>query len=62
MTGDESRKLSVGSRVCWAADQNDHGTVALIDWTGVTIKWDNGDTNHIQHNDMSEVTAVQRKV
>ncbi len=27
MTGDQSRRLSVGARVCWGEDKNDRGTI-----------------------------------
>ena len=42
MTGDQSRKLKVGDRVCWHGTATDKGTVSEVDWTGVTIKWDTG--------------------
>jgi hypothetical protein len=38
MTGDQSRLLKVGDRVCWQNDQADQGTVT--ERAGVTIKWD----------------------
>jgi len=41
MTGDQSRGLAVGDRVCWNADINDQGTVTEKNWAGVTIKWEN---------------------
>jgi hypothetical protein len=41
MTGEQSRQLSVGDRVCWNGDQNDHGTVTEKNWAGLTVKWDN---------------------
>jgi hypothetical protein len=41
MTGDQSRQLSVGDRVCWGAATTDLGTVTERNWGGITIKWDN---------------------
>jgi hypothetical protein len=58
MTGDQSRLLKVGDRVCWGATTTDLGTVIETDWAGVSIKWDNGRTTSIQHNDMARVERV----
>jgi hypothetical protein len=58
MTGDQSRKLHVGARVCWNDDKNDAGTVVGKDWAGVTIKWDNRDEQSILHNDMTAVRMI----
>jgi hypothetical protein len=41
MTGDQSRHLKVGDRVCWRDDKVDGGTVTERNWAGVTIEWDN---------------------
>jgi hypothetical protein len=61
MTGDQSRKLKVGDRVSWAGSLTDQGTVSAVDWTGVTIKWGNGHTNSVRHNDMAQVERVPLK-
>jgi hypothetical protein len=37
MTGDQSRTLNVGDRVCWKTDRYDQGTVTEKNWAGVTI-------------------------
>jgi hypothetical protein len=58
MTGDQSRLLKVGDRVCWNIDENDQGTVVGTSWSGVTIDWDDGHTTSIQHNDMAQVERV----
>jgi hypothetical protein len=58
MTGDQSRSLKVGERVTWARSATDLGTVVDTDWAGVSIKWDNGHTASIRHNDMGEVERV----
>jgi hypothetical protein len=61
MTGDHSRQLQVGDRVCWQNDQN-QGIVTEKDWAGVTIKWDNRSEQAILHNDMAQVERVPTKV
>lgn len=43
MTGEESRKLKAGDRVCWKGDAKNQGTVKSTSWSGVTIEWDDGD-------------------
>ena len=58
MTGDQSRTLSVGDRVCWRNDKNDQGTITETNWAGVTIKWDNRSEQAILHNDMAQVERV----
>jgi len=58
MTGDQSRKLKVGDRVQWDNSLTDRGTISAVDWRGVTIKWDDGRTNSIYHNDMAQVERV----
>jgi hypothetical protein len=58
MTGEESRKLKVGDRVCWKASITDLGTVVGTAWNGVTIDWEDGHTTSIQHNDMGQVERV----
>jgi hypothetical protein len=62
MTGDESRNLTVGSRVCWGVTITDLGTVAEKSWSGVTIEWDDGHSASIQHNDMAQIQRVPTKV
>jgi hypothetical protein len=62
MTGDQSRLLNVGDRVCWNADKNDQGTIIDKNWAGVTIRWDNRSQQAILHNDMAHVERVSAKV
>ena len=62
MTGDQSRLLKVGDRVCWKASATDLGTVVRTSWSGVTIDWDDEDTNTVGHNDMVQVDRVPLKV
>ena len=61
MTGEQSRLLNVGDRVCWEASATDLGTVVGTAWSGVTIDWDDGHTSSIQHNDMAQVEPVAGK-
>jgi hypothetical protein len=62
MTGDQSRALKVGDRVCWSTDKNDVGTITEKDWAGVIIKWDNRREQSILHNDMAQVDWVPVKL
>ena len=62
MTGEESRKLMVGARVCWANSLTDCGTVVGTSWHGVTIDWDDGHTTSVLHNDMARIDRVPNKL
>jgi len=55
MTGDKSRLLKVGDRVCWGAATTDLGTVLEKNWSGITVTWDNRGKQDILHNDMAQV-------
>ena len=55
MTGEQSRQLKVGDRVYWERSMNDLGNVVGVAWNGVTIRWDDGHTIPIQHNDMARL-------
>ena len=57
MTGEQSRKLKVGDRVNWDANQKDLGTITEVDWAGVLIKWDNREQQSILHNDMAMMSS-----
>jgi hypothetical protein len=61
MTGDQSRSLKVGDRVCWQNDRADQGTVIGTSWSEVTISWDDGEANSVSHNDMARVERVPVK-
>jgi hypothetical protein len=61
MTGDQSRTLGIGERVCWQASATDLGTVIGTTWSEVIIDWDDGHTTSIQHNDMAHVERGRRK-
>jgi hypothetical protein len=58
MTGDQSRLLKVGDRVCWENSARDSGTIEDVDWSGVKIIWDDGHTSSVLHNDMGAVSVV----
>jgi len=61
MTGDQSRLLKVGDRVCWGATRTDLGSVVATTWSEVTISWDDGKTSSVSHNDMKDVERVPVK-
>jgi hypothetical protein len=61
MTGDQSRQLSVGDRVCWGATTTDLGIVVEKNWAGITVKWENRSKQEILHNDMAQVGLVPFK-
>jgi hypothetical protein len=58
MTGEQSRFLDIGDRVCWQNDPADQGTVIEKNWSGVTIKWGSRGKQQILHNDMAQVERV----
>ncbi len=62
MTREQSKSLKVGKRVQWDNSLADRGTVIEVDWHGVTIKWDDGQTNTLFHNDMARVEQVPGRV
>jgi hypothetical protein len=61
MIGEQSRLLKVGDRVYWENSAADLGTVVGTSWSEVTIKWDDGETNSVNHNDMAQVERVLGK-
>jgi hypothetical protein len=62
MTGNKSRLLKAGDRVCWKASATDQGTVTETNWAGVTVKWDSRSVQAILHNDMAQVERALIKV
>ena len=62
MTGDQSRHLKIYDRVCWKNSTTDLGTVIATAWNGVTIAWEDGQTDSIQHNDMAQIEPVPAKI
>ena len=62
MTGDQSRELKIGDRVCWGFTTTDLGTVVGTSWSGVTVDWDDKHASSIQHNDIAQVERVPTKI
>lgn len=58
MTGENSRKLKVGDKVCWQEDKADKGIITETNWAGVTVKWENRSEQAILHNDMTQIDRV----
>ena len=58
VTPEQSRTLNIGQRVSWLGDEQDRGIVVERDWTGVSIKWDNGKTSFHHHNDMRDIVPI----
>jgi hypothetical protein len=54
MTGEQSRQLRAGDRVCWGTTTTDLGTVTATSWSEVTISWDDGEAITVSHNDIGE--------
>lgn len=47
MTGDQSRLLKVGDRVCRGTTTTDQGAVIATSWSEVTISWDDGEASSV---------------
>jgi hypothetical protein len=60
MTNEQSRKLSVGARVCFNGDQADIGSVTAVQARYVTIKWNDGHQSFTGHGEMKRVALVKR--
>jgi hypothetical protein len=58
MTGEQSRHLRAGDRICWQNNQADKGSVTETNWAGLTVKWDNRSEQAILHNDMGQIERV----
>jgi hypothetical protein len=61
MTGEQSRQLKVGAKVCWQNDQADQGTVTDKNWSGLIIKWNSRGEQTVLHNDMGSISVVSNK-
>jgi hypothetical protein len=55
MTPEQSKKLQVGTLVCFNGDQADRGKVTAITARYVTIKWNDGHQSFSGHRDMDRV-------
>jgi hypothetical protein len=59
MTPEQSKKLEVGTRVCFNGDPADSGKVTAIQATYITIKWDDGQHRSLTgHNEMKRVELI----
>jgi hypothetical protein len=61
MPPDQSRKLKVGTRVCFNGDQADRGTVTATQASYVTIKWEDGHQSYSGHGEMKRVDLLAAK-
>jgi hypothetical protein len=61
MTGEKSRQLKVGDRVCWGVTTTALGRVTGTSWSEVNIAWDDGEVSSVAHNDMAQVERVPNK-
>jgi hypothetical protein len=62
MTGEKSRLLKVGDRVCWGSSTTDLGAVIETSWSEVTISWDDGEASSVSHNDMAKIELVPGEI
>ena len=61
MTGEQSRLLKIGDRVCWENSATDRGTVTANNWSGIGVFWDDGHKSSSRHNDMTRVSYTLSK-
>ena len=61
MTGEQSRRLKVGDRVCHEGNHDAGGTVIAVHRSGVKIKikWATGLVSEIMHNDMGKIEIAK---
>ena len=50
--------MKAGHRVAWHDSATDQGTIIATDWSGVQIEWDNGMTQFLHHNNMTELSSA----
>ncbi|THD68439.1 MAG: hypothetical protein E7813_10445 [Bradyrhizobium sp.] len=60
MTPEQSKKLKVGTRVCFNGIQADGGKVMATNANYVTIKWDDGHESHSGHSGMQRVELAKQ--
>jgi hypothetical protein len=46
-----ARLLKIGDRVRWMPEPPDEGTVVTSDYTGVSVRWDNGQQSVLDFSD-----------
>src|SRR5262245_32443199 len=56
MRANEAKKLGDGERVMWGTDPNDLGTVIDNGYLAITVRWDNGQTGTIHHDDCGVIS------
>ncbi len=61
MTPKESKKLKVGTRVCFNGDRTDRGKVTAVESRYVKIKWADGHLSLTGHNGMARVELLAAK-
>jgi hypothetical protein len=61
MTGEQSKRLKVGNRVCFDGDPADGGNVTAIQTRYITIKWDDGHQSFAGHKEMKRVDLLATK-
>jgi hypothetical protein len=59
MTVTESKKLKMGTRVCWRDNVADGGKITETSWNSVTIAWDNHHVATVYHGDMRDVQRAK---
>jgi hypothetical protein len=60
VTPEQSRKLKLGTRVCFNGDQADLGTVTATESRYVTVKWDDGHRSFTGHKNMQRVELARK--
>jgi hypothetical protein len=55
MTGEQSKRLKVGARVCFNGEEADQGMVKATNRKYITIAWHDGHTSLQAHDDMRRV-------
>jgi hypothetical protein len=61
MTPEQSKKLKVGTRVCFNNDRADCGKVTAINARYVTIRWEDGHQSYSGHKGMQRVESLAMK-
>jgi hypothetical protein len=61
MTPDQSKRLKVGTRVCFNGEEADLGTVTANNAGYVTIKWEDGHQSFTGQEDMKRVEWLAAK-
>jgi hypothetical protein len=62
MTPEQSKDLTIGTRVCFNGVRSDGGTVTASQARYLTIKWDDGHESFTGHNEMKRIDlALERK-